>query len=67
MLRKIDRTRVEAEKVRQIKEKNNERLQMRMLMIKEEQEYLDLKRNSILSEKQARYKKAQDLTKQKQL
>ena len=54
MLRKIDRTRVEADRVRQIKEKNNERLQERMRVIKEEQESLERKKHSIHIDKEVR-------------
>ena len=37
MLKKIDKTRIEAEKVRKIKDDNNERLQQRMKMAQEEE------------------------------
>ena len=37
MLKKIDKTRLEADKVRKVKDENNERLQQRMKIAEEEE------------------------------
>ena len=57
MLKKIDKTRMEAEKVRKIKDSNNERLQLKIKVIEEEQIKLYQKRDSILTGKQAQREK----------
>jgi len=57
MLKKIDKTRMEAEKVRKIKDSNNERLQLKIKVIEEEQIKLYQKRDSILTGKQAHREK----------
>ena len=67
MLKKIDKTRQEAEKVRKVKEKNNERLHQRMQVIQEEQSRLAQKRESIYTDKQSRHDKKIDYSVKKQV
>ena len=57
MLRKIERTRIEAERARVIKQKNDERLQHKLVKLTEEDSLLEKKRESIFSEKVLRKNK----------
>ena len=67
MLKKIDKTRLEAEKVRKIKDHNNERLQSKLKMAEEEEARLKLKRESILKGKQAHREQVIKLSMRKQI
>lgn len=51
MLLKIDKTRLEAEKVLKVKEKNNERVHEKMKILAEYQLKLEQKREVIMKEK----------------
>ena len=53
MLKKIDKTRQEAEKVRLVKQKNNERLEQKVQCMRQEETELQEKRRSILTDKSA--------------
>ena len=67
MLKKIDKTRVEAEKVRKIKDDNNERMQQRIKISEEEEIRLQQKRDSIITGKQAHREKLIKLSMRKQI
>ena len=67
MLKKIDKTRLEAEKVRKVKDENDERLQQRMKIAEEEEIILQQKRESIITGKQVHREKLIKLSMRKQI